>query len=60
MSLPKKLISKLACPGCRSPLAYHPTEKRLECATCAATYRVDDGIPMLQVEEPQKVKQVGR
>jgi uncharacterized protein len=56
MSLPKKLMNKLACPECRSPLVYHPAEKSLECSTCAATFRVEDGIPMLQVREPQKVK----
>ena len=56
MSLPNKLINKLACPSCHSSLEYRSNRGRLQCDKCALAYRVEEDIPILQVEEAQKLK----
>ena len=55
MSLPRKLTIKLACPSCHSTLAYESNHDHLECNKCSLFYRVEEDIPILQVEEAQKL-----
>jgi uncharacterized protein YbaR (Trm112 family) len=55
MALPEKLIEKLACPKCRGPLEYEQEPERLICNRCRLAYRVKDGIPVLLVDEAQKL-----
>lgn len=43
------LLSILACPKCRSPLAAQA--QRLSCRACGGFYPVRDGIPVLLIEE---------
>lgn len=49
----KKLLSLLACPACekRPPLNLDEKEENLICAMCAHVYKIQDGIPILLVEE---------
>ena len=55
MSLPKKLIEKLACPKCHGILKYEITENRFECGHCREFYRVVDDIPVMPLDEAQKI-----
>jgi uncharacterized protein YbaR (Trm112 family) len=54
MSLPKDLLEILVCPQCKGELDHRldPVEE-LVCATCRLRYAVDDGIPIMLVDEAQ-------
>lgn len=52
-TLPQDLLEILACPKCKSSLAYEQEERRLVCAACQVFYPVRDGIPILLIEEAQ-------
>lgn len=49
MSLDPELIQLLVCPACRGALT--ETDSTLCCETCAVSYPVRDGIPIMLVEE---------
>ncbi len=56
MTLPNKLLEKLACPKCRGVLKHNQAEERLECDSCRVAYRITDDIPVLQIDEAQEIK----
>lgn len=43
----------LRCPACHSELAdgQGPTGDELQCTGCSLAYRIDDGIPVLLIDE---------
>ncbi len=47
------LLEILACPQCRSPLRLEDDGSALACTddACRLVYRIDDGIPVLLVDE---------
>lgn len=47
----EELLDLLACPKCKGELELAPDESELKCALCRLAYRIDDGIPILLVEE---------
>ncbi len=51
--LDPKLLSILACPACaeRPPLKLGEKGETLICTKCAHVYKIQDGIPILLVEE---------
>ena len=56
MALPVKLVEKLACPQCHGVLDYFPDKNRLECRNCRLAFRVADDIPVLVLDEAEKMK----
>ncbi len=54
--LPKKLLQVLACPKCKGDLSYEKAKQRLLCNKCRLAYRIEDGIPIMLVEEAEKLK----
>jgi uncharacterized protein len=54
MSLPKDLLDILVCPRCKGALDHRaePAEA-LVCPACRLRYAVDDGIPIMLVDEAQ-------
>ena len=52
MALSKELLEILVCPQCKGELEY-VTEPRevLICRKCKLVYKVEDGIPVMLVEE---------
>jgi uncharacterized protein YbaR (Trm112 family) len=44
----------LVCPNCHSALADGPDELRCTSAECGLVYRVEDGIPVLLIDEARK------
>ncbi len=46
-----ELLDILACPKCKGDLTMTPDETELRCAKCRLSYRIDDGIPILLLEE---------
>jgi len=55
MALPEKLLEKLACPQCKGRLDYEENQDRLVCTACKLAYRVTDGIPVLLLDEAEKL-----
>jgi len=55
MTLDERLLEILVCPNCRGELEYLERESALSCrGECRYRYRVDDGIPVLLVDEAEK------
>jgi uncharacterized protein YbaR (Trm112 family) len=52
MTLPKDLLEILVCPKCKGELEYRtsPAEELL-CNACRLRYAVDDGIPIMLIDE---------
>ena len=55
MTLPEKLLDKLVCPQCKEKLDYKEQEERLICGKCRLAYRVEDNIPVLLLDEAEKL-----
>lgn len=52
MSLPPELLEILVCPRCKGDLEYRPApEEALICHACRLVYPVQDGIPIMLVDE---------
>lgn len=56
MTLPEKLLNKLVCPKCQGSLTYDPEGNRLTCPKCQLRYRVTDDIPVLLLDEAEKLE----
>ncbi len=41
----------LVCPLCKRPLVVTPKEDALQCGSCRRSYPIQDGIPILLVDE---------
>jgi len=51
MPLDPKLLEILVCPKCRGGLEYRQQEEALLCGTCRLRYTIEDGIPVLLIDE---------
>jgi hypothetical protein len=47
----RELLEILACPRCKGELHLEADESGLRCTACRLVYRIEDGIPILMVEE---------
>ncbi len=54
--LPKKLLEVLACPKCKGALDYKKKENRLNCNKCLLSFKIVDGIPVMLLDEAEKLK----
>lgn len=54
-TLSKELLDVLACPKCKGALEYREKEQKLVCKKCRLAYRIEDGIPIMLVEEAEKL-----
>ena len=50
-----KLLDILVCPLCKSPLIYRKTEQELICKPDRLAYKIDDGSPVMLVDEARKL-----
>lgn len=55
MALPARIRDLLACPKCREALEEAADGRSLRCMSCALSYPVRDGIPVLLVEQAEPV-----
>ncbi len=56
MSLAPELLEILVCPKCKGDLDYHESDpERLECQACKLAYPVDDGIPVMLIDEAKPI-----
>lgn len=51
MALAPELKEILACPKCKGDLEFHEELGEIRCLSCRLSYRIDDGIPVMLVEE---------
>lgn len=52
MSLSPELLEILVCPKCKGELEYREQpEESLVCHACRLVYQVDDGIPIMLIDE---------
>lgn len=51
----KELLEILACPKCKGALEYLEKEDRLLCTTCNLKYPIRDDIPIMLIDEAEKV-----
>jgi len=50
-----KLLDILVCPLCKAPLVYKKAEQELICKGDRLAYKIDDGIPVMLVDEARKM-----
>lgn len=53
--LDKKLLDILACPKCKGELEYDKKRERLICRRCRLAYPVKDDIPVMLIDEAEKL-----
>lgn len=53
--IPTALLEVLACPQCKGNLNYRKEVQKLECKKCMLAFRVEEGIPIMLVEEAEKI-----
>lgn len=49
--LDEKLLEVLVCPKCKGDLEYREKEEALLCHRCRLRYNVEDGIPVMLIDE---------
>ena len=52
MSIDPKILAVLACPACHAPLEEINSE--LLCVKCPLAYPIQDGIPVLLIDQARK------
>ena len=55
MALDPELLEILACPESKAPLVYFEEEAFLFCPTSKLKYPIKDGIPVMLVDEAERV-----
>jgi uncharacterized protein YbaR (Trm112 family) len=55
MTLAPELLDILVCPKCKGDLEYRPDEAVLICNTCRLACPVEDGIPIMLIDEAKPV-----
>lgn len=53
--LDDKLLEILACPKCKGDLEYDRKNEKLLCHKCKLAYRIEDDIPVMLIEEAEKM-----
>lgn len=51
MPIPAELKEILVCPACKGDLEFHEEKDEIHCLACKLVYRIDDGIPVMLVED---------
>ena len=56
MAISQELLEILACPKCKGDLELNPAQDGLVCNTCKLLYRIEDDIPIMLIDEAQKLE----
>jgi len=56
MTIDKELLEILACPECKGEVTLNKTGDGIACAHCSLVYPIKDGIPVMLVDEAEKVQ----
>lgn len=49
-----ELLRVLACPGCKGKLEHDAERHTLDCPQCRLLFPIDDGVPIMLLEEAQR------
>jgi uncharacterized protein YbaR (Trm112 family) len=49
-----KLLEILVCPECKAKLDYIKADQELICNKCKLAYPIDDGIPVMLIDQARK------
>jgi len=52
----KKKIELIACPECQGKLDYAKASNELVCENCKLAFPINDGIPVMLVEDARKIE----
>ncbi len=55
MTLSDKLLSKLVCPQCKEKIHLSDDQESLVCKKCQVKYRIVDNVPVLLMDEAEKL-----
>ena len=55
MALSPELLAILVCPACKVDLGYDASANTLTCPACRLRYKVVDDIPVMLVDEAEKL-----
>ncbi len=55
MALSPELLTILVCPACKGDLAYDAAANTLTCPACRLRYKVVEDIPVMLVDEAEKI-----
>jgi len=55
MALSPDLLAILVCPACKKDLVYDAAAATLTCQNCRLRYKVVDDIPVMLVDEAEKL-----
>ncbi len=58
MAISKELLEILACPKCKGDIYMNETEDGLICDKCELLYRIKDNIPIMLIDEAEKLEDV--
>jgi uncharacterized protein YbaR (Trm112 family) len=56
MAISQELLEILACPKCKGDVELNSTQDGLVCNTCKLLYRIEDDIPIMLIDEAQKLE----
>ncbi len=55
MAVDKELLDILACPKCKGDLELEEGGTGLICRACSLRYRIEDDIPIMLIDEAEKI-----
>lgn len=58
MAISKELLDILACPRCKGDIYLNDKEDGLICDACRLLYRIQDDIPIMLIDEAEKLEEV--
>ena len=53
MALSKSLLDIIVCPKCKGELDYKADDNKLNCNSCRLSFRVEEEIPVLLIDEAE-------
>jgi hypothetical protein len=56
MTINNELLDILACPKCKGDIRLNESEDGIICDSCRLLYQIKDGIPVMLIEEAQKIE----
>lgn len=56
MAISQELLEILACPKCKGELELTAKQDGLVCRACKLVYRIEDDIPIMLIDEAQKIE----
>ncbi|MCX7816201.1 MAG: Trm112 family protein [Syntrophales bacterium] len=57
MTISKELLEVLACPQCKGDIYLNEKLSGLICNNCKLLYKIRDGIPIMLIEEAEKISE---